>query len=1217
MSSFFLVFALVASFVGGNDNRRFSLITLAATLAPPKSMYANALDSNVPDLDLSDAGPVEPSSKSRGSTLFIGIVILLQSLFVTNYFYIKSLRCQRDNEPEPIRSLVSSEQMEKATNAMNETWLFFFDPKQLDKKRRKEKAAWLRERRLLWLSIVLQGLFLNQVRKEPLDEKRFVEWKPITKKKGLITTSLLLILSSILLSPSLLGSDSKDMLVPDLCVKEESDPLMQKMRNDLDLEMNIKAARDQAKFYSDLATALKNDTSLYGTSDYRCPNITDNDGKGDNLSGDKSVWESDPFSYPQSKYGEFFPGYCGASRVKALENARSAMCKKKHCIGGVTGFFRGVFGQKRCWKTPVACPKHTADQESDTENYRYAQYKRAQELQDAVEKFAENAEKKFEEVSSNAGATLAKILFRIDVASSVYVLYKGISLFLPVPLEMFRPEFGTLIKMHLSGASSAKFCIYALFVWWGVEYFSQFHSVLKKYINPDYLKAPCFADKDFLQQRSELLYDRCDEIVNLSNAIALDNVTIYHIATEVLAFQKHCNCKFPHVHTKELDIPLTVAEFGMEAIDVCKGSCDDVKDEIPEVPKWLVNFEGKSLQEMVDGAVIPAQKFEYVIPIPSKNMSFVGNSTLCFDPTYSRKKYFMPPKTNVRIFDVWFKTGILSMLSLRFFIAVFGFWLLRLADPFSSCDGRYLNPPKKYVLEESDESLTEMKDNTLLALRSIALKQVVLYIVITNLALINLIIVVAGNNDRDNSKDALYLGTTLSVALAVPMAAACFFNRNSGNQFKFWRKKEDSSSVFERLFYPSGDSRDFGLSLSKSNDSSNAGPLRNLAKGGKTKAEKKKKGETSFLPLFQQKQNKKAAQPAKSKSSAAKGAKSAKKKEDESKGAFGQWGIYTESSPKEEKKTFLSTMTNIVTPAQSSKKKKKNDEEQNIFSFPAITPSSPTKKSTPEKLRNSKKKKTSSDQKEPSYSFFPSTCGMEPAKSKSSAAKGAKSAKKKEDESKGAFGQWGIYTESSPKEEKKTFLSTMTNIVTPAQSSKKKKKNDEEQNIFSFPTITPSSPTKKSTPEKLRNSKKKKTSSDQKEPSYSFFPSTCGMEPAKSKSSAAKGAKSAKKKEDESKGAFGQWGIYTESSPKEEKKTFLSTMTNIVTPAQSSKKKKKNDEEQNIFSFPAITPSSPTKKSTPEKLRNSKKKKTSSDQKEPSYSFFPSTCGMDSIWNNV
>lgn len=372
MSSFSLVFALVASFVDATkDYRTFPLMILAAALAP-KSMYANALDSNVPDLDLRDTGPAESSSKSRGSTLFIGIVILLQSLFVTNYFYIKSLRCQRDNEPEPIRSLVSSEQMEKATNAMNETWLFFFDPKQLDEKRRKEKAAWLRERRLLWLSIVLQGLFLNQVRKEPLDEKRFVEWKPIAKKKGLITTSLLLILSSILLSPSLLGSDSKDMLVPDLCVKEESDPLMQKMRNDLDFEMNIKAARDQAKFYSDLSTALRKDTSLYGTResvilfggamtiyDYRCPNIIDNDGIGSNLSGDKYVWESDPFSYPQSKYGEFFPGYCGASRVKALENARSAMCEIKKCVGGLAGGVAKFFGKKRCWSVTVACPKHT------------------------------------------------------------------------------------------------------------------------------------------------------------------------------------------------------------------------------------------------------------------------------------------------------------------------------------------------------------------------------------------------------------------------------------------------------------------------------------------------------------------------------------------------------------------------------------------------------------------------------------------------------------------------------------------------------------------------------------------------------------------------------------------------------------------------------------------------------------------------------------------
>ena len=131
MTSLFLVFALVASFMYATKHNRshiaktFSLLILTAALAPNTICVNALLDPNVPVLDLRDTVPTDPSPKSRGSTLFIGIVILLQSLFVTNYFYVKSLRCQRDNEPEPIRSLVSSEQMEKATNALNDTWLLF------------------------------------------------------------------------------------------------------------------------------------------------------------------------------------------------------------------------------------------------------------------------------------------------------------------------------------------------------------------------------------------------------------------------------------------------------------------------------------------------------------------------------------------------------------------------------------------------------------------------------------------------------------------------------------------------------------------------------------------------------------------------------------------------------------------------------------------------------------------------------------------------------------------------------------------------------------------------------------------------------------------------------------------------------------------------------------------------------------------------------------
>lgn len=137
------------------------------------------------------------------------------------------------------------------------------------------------------------------------------------------------------------------------------------------------------------------------------------------------------------------------------------MCKKIFgvCWGGAT---------KHCFDVPKTCPKHTADEEAELRDYRREQRKRAEAIED-LENIIDDDVPPI--VRESATETVDKILFQVDVAGTLYIVYTCIALFFPSPLTIFRSPYSIAVKRFVFGAQKVWFIAFVLVIWWGDEYF--------------------------------------------------------------------------------------------------------------------------------------------------------------------------------------------------------------------------------------------------------------------------------------------------------------------------------------------------------------------------------------------------------------------------------------------------------------------------------------------------------------------------------------------------------------------------------------------------------------------------------------------------------------------------------------------------------------------------------------------------------------------------
>lgn len=312
----------------------------------------------------------------------------------------------------------------------------------------------------------------------------------------------------------------------------------------------IDLARRQHDHTVSFHEALVSDTSLYGTQNYQCPDILNNDGTL-SLSGDKNDWQ-DRTVPPASVNGDFFPGYCGAALQAAIDAAKDTTCSSefcdcpyipqlfgppmKTCLGGVA---------RICVDIPRACPKHTQDEEQELQDYRQVQLRTAEEERDREFEDSTFPVDVPEELILAGESTAQKILFQVDVASSLYVAYSILSLIFPAPLVLFRPPFSEFIRIYLFGAHKLTFILFVICVWWGVEYFQMvmISPEIKLYLRN--LRDPCFLDGDYVLTRQNKVNAVCKDLVPMEGAWQRSMLTIQHVLIEASHFINTCSCAFP------------------------------------------------------------------------------------------------------------------------------------------------------------------------------------------------------------------------------------------------------------------------------------------------------------------------------------------------------------------------------------------------------------------------------------------------------------------------------------------------------------------------------------------------------------------------------------------------------------------------------------------------------------------------------------------------
>ena len=426
---------------------------------------------------------------------------------------------------------------------------------------------------------------------------------------------------------------------------------------------NLDLARKQANHTEIFNRALKDDVTLYGTkngtADYTCPPIG-------TVTGRKDEWVE------TVENGPFFPGYCAQAQEQAIELARNAMCTTSHCVcPKVLGL---VCVKGACVDIQIPCPRQTYDEEEDLKNYQEIQRRRAEEERTLNET-------RIPQSLNDTSTALAKKLFhQIDVASYVYTGYALIGIFLPAPIQLLRLPMEFLFKDILFGAQKTQFVSFAVAAWWGVEYFQSFSidATFQLYLENLLLGNPCILDAEYTKNRTDLINGVCEELVPTANQFKTSALTIEHILAELEFFVGSCECPFPGVNLAPLN-------------------------------GFINTTDAHDIQYQIENNSILCKKDSCNIAVPRNNMTFLGDTSLCFNPKTMSKLVLDPPEANANWWTVWFASGIMAKLVIKLALINFGLALFRYADPLSICGGRFEWTPKLNV-ERLDAYVKEFED---------------------------------------------------------------------------------------------------------------------------------------------------------------------------------------------------------------------------------------------------------------------------------------------------------------------------------------------------------------------------------------------------------------------------------------------------------------------------------------------------------------------------
>jgi hypothetical protein len=395
-------------------------------------------------------------------------------------------------------------------------------------------------------------------------------------------------------------------------------------------------------------------------------------------------------------------------------------------------------------------------------------------------------------ISTAAAKTIGKILYQVNVASTAYVIYTLIALFFPAPLVMFRLPYTYYIKNFLFGMNKPAFILFVLALWWGFEYFKPFwyNPEIQLYMKMLRIGDPCLFDADFIDAKVGVVDDICQELMTMKAQFTTSTLEINRLAAGVGFFYNSCNCSFPNQNLIRFQTPQYI--FKAQA------------NELGFVREMDGLCESTNCNRIF---------------LPAKDNQFLGETSMCSDANLARQ-YLLTATGDDASTNWWqllLSTGFLSKLLITVVVTNFCIRLYRLADPLSSCGGRYEWPPEYLFRERDEQTGTEtvvtpsgmsssmgakLRQRKTTSLSVISFKWAVFWGALTHLCLLNLAL--APIEDESVGRDDIIVGVIyLTIAVTSVGLLICLRRRLRRHQVDDNVKSVDSTSTTSTTSYAS------------------------------------------------------------------------------------------------------------------------------------------------------------------------------------------------------------------------------------------------------------------------------------------------------------------------------------------------------------------------------------------------------------------------------
>lgn len=614
---------------------------------------------------------------------------------------------------------------------------------------------------------------LGTQRLEATSATTFPNWQPIPRKLGIWSTSFTLLLATFFLSGDLISDNFAVDVNRDnstgFCATEDFDEKIKQFEEHVLTNItNYHVGQKQLNTTLKFRDSLLSDTTLYGASSYECPNTGGIGSKADYLAKKKHL-----------EFGAYFPGYCGAALELALQNAKSVTCTERIWIC-VDDWGACVIGK---WiNSPITCPSHTYDAESkDLQDYRTEQRKRSDQEEITIK--SDVSKEDLDRLQDSTAGLVKKLLRQIDIAGTLYSVYICVALFFPTPLQLYRPSMSVQFKKFFFGAGKYTFIITVLACWWGYQYIDILLQApaVKIYLR-NLVTDPCFLDGDFVSQRYEIVQETCANLINFEHEWGLAKIQIDGIKPEADSFVESCDCNFPgaNVLPSFAHHILSPSErYDMASIGFDKS--------------WRV----RSQHGLSDNWSL--------VWSPHINSTFLGNETICLDRDYAREEILVADDTGLSFWEIWIASGLLANLLIKIAIANFGVALLKLADPFCTCEGTYECPPiaksQGQDQEQTNPSLfvdEHVKMDKAAGLKALAIRETLIWGFLTNSCLLSLVVVAMGDLHGFKTVDYVMFGIVMFLTVSIPFAyykITNFLNRAVDLQLKELDEDEEGRPV--------------------------------------------------------------------------------------------------------------------------------------------------------------------------------------------------------------------------------------------------------------------------------------------------------------------------------------------------------------------------------------------------------------------------------------